>query len=219
MVTAPAVHYVLALATPPATEPANNVPQLLMVVGVLMIGFLMVISVRSRIARRNAGRPSPEEHIAKLKAAARHREDHEAIRADLHATAQTLASQITLKANYLEQLIADADDRIARLRNARNGIFDEAPPSLRSDEHHDQEDRGGNGDQSDFPHDARDVPTSHHAEPTEYRPARDHDRTLDPLTRSVYELADDGHDALGIAQALDEQIGKVELILALRGAG
>jgi hypothetical protein len=38
----------------------------------------------------------------------------------------------------------------------------------------------------------------------------------DPLTRSVYELADNGHEPVDIAQRLDEQIGKVELILALR---
>jgi hypothetical protein len=39
---------------------------------------------------------------------------------------------------------------------------------------------------------------------------------LDPLTRSVYEHADTGLSALEIAQQLDEQVGKVELILALR---
>jgi hypothetical protein len=40
--------------------------------------------------------------------------------------------------------------------------------------------------------------------------------TLDPLTRRVYELSDAGHNPVDIARALDEQIGKVELILALR---
>jgi hypothetical protein len=39
---------------------------------------------------------------------------------------------------------------------------------------------------------------------------------LDPLTRSVYEHADTGLSPLEIAQQLDEQVGKVELILALR---
>jgi hypothetical protein len=39
---------------------------------------------------------------------------------------------------------------------------------------------------------------------------------LDPLTRSVYEHADSGLSPLEIAQQLDEQVGKVELILALR---
>ena len=39
---------------------------------------------------------------------------------------------------------------------------------------------------------------------------------IDPLTRSVYNLADYGRTSLEIAQELDEQIGKVELILSLR---
>ena len=37
-----------------------------------------------------------------------------------------------------------------------------------------------------------------------------------PMTRSVYELSDSGQDTVSIARELDEQIGKVELILALR---
>lgn len=40
----------------------------------------------------------------------------------------------------------------------------------------------------------------------------------DPLARSVYELADAGYPALDIARRLNEQVGKVELILALRKA-
>jgi len=40
----------------------------------------------------------------------------------------------------------------------------------------------------------------------------------DPLSRSVYELADAGHAPPEIARRLNEQVGKVELILALRRA-
>ena len=42
------------------------------------------------------------------------------------------------------------------------------------------------------------------------------ERQPDELTRAVYEQADAGRSALEIAQQLDEQVGKVELILALR---
>lgn len=38
----------------------------------------------------------------------------------------------------------------------------------------------------------------------------------DPLSEKVYSLADQGHSALSIARELDEQTGKIELILALR---
>jgi hypothetical protein len=41
--------------------------------------------------------------------------------------------------------------------------------------------------------------------------------TSDPLCASVYSLADSGSDAVAIAKQLDEHIGKVQLILALRG--
>ena len=54
-----------------------------------------------------------------------------------------------------------------------------------------------------------------------YTPVRENGkppRNIDPLTKSVYELADAGRNAVSIAQELQEQIGKVELILALRAS-
>ena len=39
---------------------------------------------------------------------------------------------------------------------------------------------------------------------------------LDPLTTKVYELSDEGRDSIQIAQQLNEHVGKVELMLALR---
>ena len=38
----------------------------------------------------------------------------------------------------------------------------------------------------------------------------------DPATKRIYSLADEGLDAVQIAQRLGEQVGKVQLILALR---
>lgn len=38
----------------------------------------------------------------------------------------------------------------------------------------------------------------------------------DPLTKQVYALADQGKGSADIAQQLDEHVGKIELILALR---
>lgn len=54
-----------------------------------------------------------------------------------------------------------------------------------------------------------------------YTPVRENGkppRNIDPLTESVYQLADAGRNAVSIAQELEEQIGKVELILALRAS-
>ena len=38
----------------------------------------------------------------------------------------------------------------------------------------------------------------------------------DPLTQQIYQLADQGKGPAAIAQELDEHVGKIELILALR---
>lgn len=51
---------------------------------------------------------------------------------------------------------------------------------------------------------------------SEQPPPADPAPVEDELTRSVYRLADDGHDAPTIARQLSEHVGKVELILALR---
>jgi hypothetical protein len=39
---------------------------------------------------------------------------------------------------------------------------------------------------------------------------------VDPLNRRIYELADDGLPPVEIARQLNQQTGKVELVLALR---
>jgi len=57
---------------------------------------------------------------------------------------------------------------------------------------------------------AKGVSTDQSAPPAPQEPV------LDPLSQRVYDLADTGQNALEIAQSLDEQVGKVELILALR---
>ncbi len=81
------------------------------------------------------------------------------------------------KAERLEQLVAEADERIALLR------------ALRDVEQQQQQ-------QQRVPQ----VP----------------EEPVDPLSLSVYELADEGRSPVEIAQQLDEQVGKVDLILALR---
>jgi len=178
-------------------------PQMLMVVGIVMIGAVLVISVRSKIARKNAERPSPAEHIANLKAQARGREDLADLQAQLYDTAQDLTARLHAKQRYLEQLLADADDRIARLKAAQHGPFPGPAPDP-------------NGD----PTPPARAPDPGPIEPPAERPAPfGRDTGGDPLTDAVYALADDGHDVPTIARRLDEQIGKVELILALRGAG
>ena len=161
------------------------------VVAVVGIGVLLMISVRSKIARRNADRLSPRELIEQLKSAGRHRGDAQSASAELLESARQLAAKLDNKAARLEVLIQQADERISLMSqlSGTSGVAHDGPSLTRVAE----------------PDRAR-TPVSANGPPV----------SLDPLTQSVYELADSGYQSIQIAQELDEQVGKVELILSLR---
>jgi hypothetical protein len=173
----------------------NVLPPLLMVVGVVLLGFILVNSVRGRIARRQAETPSPRERIERMKAAAGGQEDIHAAGAELLKTAQRLAGQLDAKAERLEQLLAPAEQRIASLEALLRQVeaLSAQPSSGAALIEPEVEGPAGTDEQP-----ASAVP-------------------VDPLTAMIYELADAGRGPVQIAQQLDEQVGKVELILALRG--
>jgi hypothetical protein len=153
----------------------------LLVAGVVLLGALVTIGIRGKIARKNRERPSPREMIEQVKANRGKTDDAHVAAGNLADTARRLSAQLDTKAKRLEILIRHADERIAALGR---GADNTARPQ-----------------QADGARDAAPPPTA---------------PPLDPLTRSVYEHADTGLTALQIAQQLDEQVGKVELILALR---
>ncbi len=161
------------------------------VVAIVGIGVLLMISIRSKIARRNADRPSPREMIEQLKAAGRQRGVSQSASAELLESARGLAAKLDNKAARLEVLIQQADERISLMSqlSGTGGVAHDGPSLTRAAE----------------PDRAR-TPVAASAPRL----------SLDPLTRSVYELADTGFQPLQIAQELDEQVGKVELILSLR---
>lgn len=163
----------LGLTSGPTGETTG--PWATVAMAVLIAGFaiFMTFSIRSKIARRNAARPSPRELVAQMKDHPRVlASDAHTYTAKLQDTARRLSAQLDNKARRLETLIDEADQRIAALGTRAERPAHRAP---------------GNGE--------------HQA---------------DELTRAVYKHADAGRTALEIAQQLDEQIGKVELILALR---
>ncbi len=161
----------------------------------------MTTSIRAKIARRQAAHPSPREFIDQIRADRVRRDDVDTATSDLLDTAQRLAAQLDNKAERLEQLIAQADQRLERLADAT------------------AESGGPSPKPSPLPRAAAPSPAPHppksraapEASPPPALPA-----SLDPLTVAVYDLADTGRNPVEIAQQLDEQIGKVELILALR---
>ncbi len=197
--TVPQPTYILA------SEFTEKLAPFLLVLGVVMIGFLILMSIRGKIANKNRRTPSPREHIENLKTAHQSREDVNVIKADMYSTAQELASKLTTRARHLEILIDQADQRIAALTELeRSQSTPTTTPPLNPSP-------SPSSVQSSAP-----IPSP---PPSAITASPSPQKLMvgdDPLSQSIYGLADSGNSALEIAQQLDEQIGKVELILALR---
>ena len=168
-----------------------QMPMVIMVVG---LGVIRMVSIRGKIARRNMNRPSPREWIDHIKAVRHRHDDAQAVSAQLVDTARRLGAQLDNKAQRLELLLQEADERIAAFSEAKDASLSAAGGSVAGP----AEGAFGGPD------------------PGPLEPSHDPPRPLDPLTQGVYELADTGRSPLEIAQQMDEQVGKVELILALR---
>ena len=170
---------------PPAT--AQWLPALLLSVGIIILLLLWTISLRGRAARKHEEYQTPREHIERIKAGHRSRDAEQTQAAEIVSSLTELAARLENKAERLEQLLEQADARIARLNQAvsqRAPDAEKRPPSI-------------------APKLERESP------PAPVEPS-------DPLIRAVYELDEAGHSPVEIAQRLEEQVGKVELILALR---
>ncbi|HHN77636.1 MAG TPA: hypothetical protein ENK11_03040 [Phycisphaerales bacterium] len=92
--------------------------------GILMAGGVLLMSVillgRLRRGRRNrpSYTPTPREQIAAIRSRAADRAQTEAFKVEAHEFTRQLAAILDTKAARLEQLIRDADDRLARLAAA-----------------------------------------------------------------------------------------------------
>lgn len=167
-----------------------------MVVGVILLGLIFTISIRSKIAARKASQPTPRQRIEQIKAVRQNRDDFHVMSAEIHDTVRELSAKLINRAEQLEQLIDQAD----QCRDELQALLEKVSVTSGSPPAHTL---------TATPH-AQAPPISPDT------PSSDAFGDLDPLTRSVYQLADSGKSALEIAQALDEQIGKVQLILSLR---
>lgn len=165
---------------------------------------------RDEPAAASAGRPMASlEHMEALAATGR-RPDRaeEAAGAELVQLARRVLAQIEARSAQLEALIDDADARIEELRR------------LQASGQSIGETGGGerNGRRPPHPpHPPRpprpplDAHNSHSPDGDEADGAPE-----DPVMRGVYELADRGLAPVEIARELDQHLGAVELILALR---
>lgn len=150
-----------------------------LVIAGAVIGAWSMRSSIAEIARRVLNRPAAADSAGSASLRADDRRGDQvapsdslsSVMADAEELAQLLTDRMDRQAARLEQLIAAADDRLARLEKA---LAQPAP-----------------------------------------RAANRQDLT-DPLSRQVYDLSDRGLPSVDIARQLNQQTGKVELILALR---
>ena len=152
---------------------------LLMIAGVLLITLVLMINLRKRFhkgGRRTRADEllTPREKIERIKQTAGMKNDLRSMMVELEELTRRFGSQLDTRAIKVENLLREADQRIAQLERltGRSGA--------------------SSAEESVGPPQA------------------------DELARKVTRLADQGKDPGEIAQALEEHIGKIELILALR---
>lgn len=176
------------LASEAATPWLSAMPIVFVVAGVALLGVWGLSRIQPTLALRLGAKDNqPAEPRRNGSSAGELAE----LGSDLEELAERLAATLDAKAARIEKLIAEADKRLAALERAGAPTIEPMPRSAPSPRV-----------------EARTAPTGFVA-------ARDLDP--DPVSREIFRLADDGRSPSEIAQKLDEQVGKVQLILALRG--
>jgi len=215
-------------------------PGLLMAAGVSLLTLLLLMNLRFKLHRRAASR-----HISPAFAAGaaggtggfaagehlhphsgRPSRSHQPTTIDdpgavaTHESVRLLMATLDTRCRTLEVLLRQADDRIRQLEDALDDRVGASigPPRAAVRQRPRRASVEARHPVSSSPALGGDEPPSEppSVEAASFGAAYFGDN-LDPLTANVYELADRGRTPLEIARNLDEQVGKVELILALRG--
>lgn len=161
---------------------------LLPLVGIVLILASLMMAIRKR-RQRQGQQITAREQLERMKQEKAVRGDLEHLMVELEQLTKRFGAQLDAKATHLEKLLAEADERIAELRRLQ-----------------------GDGETSEVQRDAW-----HAADPWRSpQAATAPESEDDALARQVYELADQGLAPLDIARRLNEHVGKVELVLALR---
>lgn len=167
--------------------------------GVVLITIGMMMGIRKK--RRQAGaRSSSRERVDELRQKQAVRGDLEQLMTEVEQLAKRFGTQLDAKTMQMERLIEEADRKIAELKQleqARRDAMSLQPPQASYPK----------------PQAPETHPPSDIAHPPSPAPSPD-----ETLKRSVCALADRGVDPVEIAKQLNEHVGKVELILALRKA-
>jgi hypothetical protein len=170
-------------------------------VGLILWGALSIYQ-RRRGGPKGAGPDAaltPDQARQQMKQDRAMHRDLAEVATEVEQMAKRLGTQLDQQATRLEALIRQADARIAKLEQLK-GV-------------------AGAGDAGSGPVPGVAKPEPASAPESNGLPAAPGAAGLpanDPLTRQVYQLADDGLKPPDIARKIGEHVGKIELILALR---
>jgi len=190
-----------ALPSGPAEDSPPLLAVLLLAFGTMLAIFLLLRHQYLKRPRAQASRGetrTPEERIEEIRRRASASEPLQVLKVEAAELAQELAARLDSKAERLEQLLAETDAKLTELE-ARHQALRSASPQV--------EERG-NGSAARKPGGPDPAPP----------PTPEPEQPADPFVARVYELSDEGLGPVEIARKLDQQVGKVELILALRRA-
>jgi len=171
---------------------------LLLVAGVALVTTSLLMIYRKR-RRRAAQRPTPHEQIEQMRQRRGVRGDLEDLMVEIEQLAKRMGAQLDAKSIQLEQVLREADQRIEQL----SGLCREKQAHDAFEDSHRSGLAPAGGVGSDPPTGA----VSTGGDPSEKA-----------MVKAVYALADQGLTPADIANRLGELVGKVELILALRGS-
>lgn len=114
-------------------SPSSVLPTALAIVGFVAIGWTMLRSAKKRArARRTSESEDPRERISRLRESAQKRSS-DTYQAEAAELTRHLSAQLDAKCEALEQLIAQADERLARLDAALGDQRSEAKGSGKVD--------------------------------------------------------------------------------------
>ena len=184
--------------------------------GAVILVVMMMMRIRSRQAQARCNQVTPEEKIASLRKEASARDRVDATMSEVVEVTRECVARLENKALRLEHLLDLAEQRIREM----NQLLE----SQQKEQAHEQvtsqpseaavAERNGESMHNEV---AGTVPEKEVMQKDVIQPVMA--EPADPLTRQIYEMADKGATPVQIAKELDEQVGKVELILALRRAG
>lgn len=169
---------------------------------VLIVAAIVLLTwVMMRLQWRRQRRSPDDEPVAEMRETIADRQADMERAAEVGEIVRDLSARLETRAARLEALLDRADERIEQLeaRLAAGAVSGSVAASEQPALTMQASQREAGDPWSD----------------TQERPATPR-QSEDPLHQEVYELADGGQTPLDIARRLDQQVGTIELILALR---